>query len=268
MRDNINHVISKSLIVGEDSFPTRNDYEEYCLGKGYAKAPDEVWENDHSVKMIQQHWHHTGQNGCVFAQSIAYKQEEIGWESKIIRNLEDQTLAELDEMISQAIADPHNEVISFLFPDVTTPEQVSRIVNSLVCLKNIRVGHIKPVGDLVSIGLRTPLGDEDVLSWLVAFAPLEYMPVTRQAPVFELAIRTKLKGDHLFYRLNDNQEEAHLADVALGYSDKTMERLWDATSKRTRKLLGGDEARKQNSIASAKVTIALPNQLCSFIENF
>lgn len=258
--------LSRSKNIYGENFPTRSNYEQYCVSKGYANSPEEVWLNDQAVKMIQRHWHHTGQNGCVFAQSIAYKQEQIGWESVVIRDLTPNGITKLDNKIDISVNDPSNEVISFLFPNLIDAEQISTITEKLIGLNNIQIGFNTTHGDMITLGLRTPLAEGSILSWIVGFAPLTYLPETRQAPVFELAIRTKTKGDNLFYRLNDSEDEAHLADVPTGYNDKTMKRLWVATYNRTRKILGGNEARKANPFASAKVTIALPVEHCSFLE--
>lgn len=256
--------IPKTYEAGGEKFPDRQDYENYCVQKGYVQNPDEIWESDHAVLMIQRHWHHTGQNGCVFAQSIAYKQDDIGWESLMLRDLSESLFEDINNRIIDSINNPNNEVLSLMFPRIKTEEEVAFVISKLLALPTVNLGFQQEHGEYTSFGLRTPLVDGQVLSWLVSFAPLDYLPSTRQAPVFEVAIRTKTKGDNLFYRLNANPEEAHLADVPLGYNDKTMERLWDATYTKTRKILGGNEARKNNPFASAKVTLALPTKLCNF----
>ncbi len=258
----IDSSISKSNEIYGSSFPIRVDYESYLLSHGYIDDAKDAWSDPKLVTMIQQHWHHTGQNGCVFAQSIAYKREEIGWESDVIYNLNPETLNYIDNRISVAISSLDNEVLSLLFPNIITPEQ---LVVLIVWLSNVPCMNIEfdiPIDDYTIIGLRIPLGnDGEVQSWLVGFAPMDYLPNTRQSPITEIAIRTKLKHDKLFHRLNQNKNEAHLADVQLDYSEDVMEKLWQATKARTSFLLGGEVERRNIKSASAKVTIAVPTDL-------
>ena len=257
-----NYELSRNIDTGNYSYPSRHDYESYLYEHGYVNELVWCWDEPELVKYAQRHWHHAGQNGCVFAQSIAYRQESIGWRSEVVYDLSDINLAILDQQIASAIDDQTNEVYSLLFPRITTDIDLVNLINWLTSSKYINIEHEANHGDYTGLGLRLPLGkNKDVLSWLVGFAPLNYLPITRQSPIAEIAIRTKIKPENIFYRLNQNTKEAHLADVPLGYNDKVMERLWLATKNHTSELLGGDEQRANEKLASAKITIAVPSNI-------
>lgn len=257
--------VETSTNIGEKSFPARQDYENYFIHRGIINSPSELWENPELVIDTQKHWHTKGQNGCAFAQIAVGRSDEIGWQYSVVSESEMEDGAGLitliDDRIQLAVDSPTNSVISILFPSITTPEDLTHLVGCMTAVPSLYVESTIDHGDFTTIALRAPLPRE-IISWPVGFAPLSYMPNTRQAPVVELAIRTKVKPPVLFHRLNQSQDEAHLADVPLDLTDKVMDRIYDATVEKTQYLLGGSrEARKENKFAKAKVTYTVPSAL-------
>lgn len=254
-------------VIGQKKFPVRADYEQYFAQKG-VKDPGDIWNNEDLVAEIQTHWHQKGQNGCVFAQRAAARSGEIGWRNKVVPNTLDDildvpTLDHVDRIIDEGIQSNETEVLSFLFPHITDPVELVYLLRALSSeTRNIYLGNEVDMGKLMGVGLRVNIpSGQNPESWLVGFGPFDFLPQTRQAPVTELSIRTKPKPPDLFHRLNDNQLEAHLADVDLNLPDPAMENYWKATQRLTRQILGGDVARKETKLASAKYTFGVPKDL-------
>jgi len=262
----IDKSVQASHEAGTKYYPNRKDYEEYYIRKGITTSTDQIWSNPQHVVDIQRHWHMQGQNGCVFAQAVAHSPEKHGWDTNVVTQTmieegDSSLITRVDQVIQDTIADPNNELVSLLFPSIDSPEGLVQLLHTLDQTRSINITQVEDHDGISKVALRVPLAEGIVQSWLVAFAPLDYLPETRKAPVTEIAVRTKLKPDVMFHMLTQTEDEAHLADVPTGFSDKVMERLWQSTYQRTREVLGGDEARKANPFASAKVTIAVPTIL-------
>jgi hypothetical protein len=244
-------------------FPSRADYEAYFLGRGMINSGDELWKNSKLVADLQRHWHSRGQNGCVFAQMTAAKSAEKGWASYVV-NLPAKELAGEAETISklfqETIAVPELQLLSLLFPKVNSLDELLELVKQFVALFGFTTVEY-PLGDLIGVGLRYALQEGDLSSWLVGFGPFDFFPFTRQAPVTELVFRGKEKPEKMFHRLNQERSQVHLADVPLDVEDVVAEKLWQSTYAKTRMLLGGDEARTTNILATAKVTFSVPLEL-------
>lgn len=238
--------------IGSLTFPNRIDYERYFFLQESVGEPSDVWEDDSLVGQIQQHWHSRGQNGCVFAQTVASKADRLGWNFVIVRGL-----SEVKKDLLQAIESPECQNLSLLFPEVTQPNQLVDLVQSIIKIDDLFRLQVTNHMDTAILALRIKLIPTEVLSWIVGFGPFDFLPYTRQAPVTELAIRTKLKPKKLFWRLNSDQAAAHLEDVPVGLNDHQMEKLWQATYLRTRQILGSSP----RAFSSAKVTFAIPMAL-------
>ncbi|MED4128862.1 hypothetical protein [Shouchella miscanthi] len=238
--------IPKSKKIQKRSFSTREDYESYF-------KKENLWNNEQDVKKIHQHWHGRGQTGCIFAQHLAKKtQDESGWYSEVITK-NDICQEKIDNSILEAIDDPNIEVLSFLFPNVVTVDQLSFIVKSWI--KDSTIIFLEKAtyyDEHICLSLRLELGDSGIYSWLMMFAPFTSFPNTRQSPITELAIRVKPKPEYIYPKLSQDRDKAHLADTPFVLSDSKTDRTWEATFKNTEYLLGY----KPNLIAAAKTTIS------------
>jgi hypothetical protein len=250
----ISRDISTSTQIGDRQFPARLDYEQYFIQKGIVTTPEEFWGNDDLIIAAQRHWHTAGQNGCVFAQTAATKSEAVGWQSLVSHDAEGAELQKQIQAAIEAIEQPGVENLSLLFPHITDPSDVARLVRSLPQVSDRFQIFERPYEDRVITAIRMRLNDDGVLSWVVGFGPFDFLPTTRQSPITELAIRTKPKPPEIFHRLSKDPMAAHLADVQLGVSDQVMERLWTATQAQTHELLEGQD----RAFSSAKVTYAFP----------
>lgn len=254
---------AKEVLSGVSIY-TRSDYEKYCLETDLVSSKEDIWRNEILVKQIQRHWHTMGQNGCMFAQAAIRKSEKYGWFHNVYRQsideVDDTTIQKIDEDISAAIADKNNQALSLLFPLVVSGNDAVSLINRLTTSKNILLASSGEESDVTTYQLRTPLKG-NIQSWIVGFGPMEFLPITRKAPVLELAIRTKEKPENLPALLNSDPKTAHLADIPMSMAFNVIERIWSASVNRTADLLGGIEERRNNKFASAKVTFAIPTNI-------
>lgn len=253
--------ITKSAKFDRLEFPTRKDYIKYFIENQFCENENEIWGNEKFVSIIHRHWHGEGRNGCIFALLAARKAEERGWQDFVITKSIDlieseDTKALIRKRIIKAIQDSNCEVLSLLFSNITTTKDLVRLIKQLLEIDIIRLVDEKVFDKWVALALRVPINSDEVLSWLMAFAPLDYFPQTRQSPIVEIAIRVKGKPDNLFHRLNNDKEAAHLADIPLNFLDHVMEKTWTNTLKRTRVILGEEP----NHFSSAKVTLTIPKK--------
>ena len=245
-------------------FTVRSDYEKQLLEQSVVNSPDEVWTNTTLVENIQRHWHSRGQNGCRFAQHMALNADTIGWECEAVFGSPEDlsnltTMATVEDRIQTAIAREDNQVLSLLFPHITTPDELARFIKVIQQVPSIYKVRDETIGHLNVIALRIGLADGEVESWLMGFGPFSFFPQTRRAPITEIVIRTKVKPATLFHRLNQDRGTAHLADTQVRMSEDAMERRWQGTYRNTRAVLGGEP----DAFSAAKVTFAIPTALWS-----
>ncbi|MBZ4223021.1 hypothetical protein LAE98_13180 [Bacillus wiedmannii] len=167
-----NEELSKSKVIQKRKFPNRENYEQYF-------GDSNIWSQEQMVKLVHKHWHGRGQNGCLFAQHLAKESnDKTGWHSSVI--LEGMnTVSKLDDTIERAIKNPDIEVLSLLFPNVVTIEQLSTILKEWIReLKLIFLESATKYENRICLSLRIDLEDSGVISWLMMFAPFIFFPNT------------------------------------------------------------------------------------------
>lgn len=251
-----NNELNRSKNIANMNFSTRDDYQQYFIQQGLIKDGQNPWDNDDLVTSAQRHWHTRGQNGCVFAQIAATKATEIGWVSNVIReNSELSYGSKIDLLFDEAVVNKDVQNLSLIFPEIVTPNQLVNTIKDIRdTSKKVKV-YDTSFDDYTVLALRGELGD-DVLSWIVGFGPFDFLPLTRQSPMTELAIRTKLKPNVIFHKLNQDKEAAHLADIQLGLNDEMMDILLDKTKAKTNLILEGTSRK----LSSAKASFAIPTK--------
>lgn len=248
------HDVPRSVEVAGWSFPGREDYLQH-----YGIEPTEVGghlEVDSATAIeIQRNWHSRGQNGCVFAMQAAHKLDQEQWSATVYNELPEP--AAVRRIIEGAVADPKNQIHSFLFPNVTTPQQLRELIDLSVESGCVMREHMETDGVEV-FRLRWMLGD--VESWVVGFASMTDVPPTRRAPFTELVFRTKLREKEIHPGLNSDPSAAHVANIDLGFDHATVGKWIDISKNRAARLLGGPALRAATPGARAKTTygITLP----------
>jgi hypothetical protein len=207
----------------------------------------------------QRDWHVRGQNGCMFARLAAKDALRVGWRHLPLPDHSARTIGLAAKDIESAISDADAQIVSVLFPDVRSADEAIAAVRALVAHGGFTLEVDATVDQHHHFHVRYPVvrADAPVVAWVMAFGPFPFMPNTRRAPFFELAVRVKEKPDWLFHRLNPDRAIAHLADVPLEMSDKHWEHRWASTLRRTRMILGSEP----DELSAAKCTLAVPSEL-------
>ena len=246
------HGVPRTMQIGGYTFPTRDDYLSHYTVGGHV---DEL--NEETIAAIQRDWHRRGQNGCVFAMHAARKLTARQWRYEVHSSSKD--IEHLRGSIHASVNDPHNEIMSLVFPSIECRADVSELVQVAFAVGFFQAENLTPGSGLV--GLRYRIREAE--SWVVGFAPLETLPPTRRAPFAELAIRTKPKRRPVHPDLNNEASQAHLADVDLDFDPAVVTRLISKSKTRTIRILGGESARIRARGAKAKVTYDLSAQVSS-----
>lgn len=199
-------------------------------------------------------WHGRSSQGCIFA---AYLFKKDPPESKVKRNCFDREINKdlIDEvfsLIKKSINDPDTYVLSIIFPRINTKKQLIDLISLFKEYTDWQIDDSDLWKDHKLVKVRVPLNqkdsnDKEIYSWMLGFAPLEFLPLTRQAPFFEIILPTKSKyflkekfGKYSFTQhFSDSQDrggstdEAHLADIYIkDVTDNTIrdKQMWDNTS--------------------------------------
>jgi len=244
------HDLPRSAAIGGYSFPTRADYLAHC---GHDRPIDEL--DPATVVAIQRDWHMRGQNGCVFAMHAARHLSPQQWRCEVEPRTASKVVVR--HTIEAAIANPENLILSLIFPTIECLDDIRCLVTFAES-----VGCYEAKENSAGSGyvcLRYPVGEAE--AWIVGFAPLSTLPPTRRAPFAELAIRTKTKIGAVHPELNNETDQAHLADVDLHFPTDVMSSLISKSKTRSVKILGGPLARSQAKGAKAKVTYDLSSSL-------
>lgn len=266
--------IRRSLVIETSgkawTFPTRQDYINHLISQGHLGCENELINQRLDLVMaIHHHWHHLGQTGCRFAQLLRKNPEETGWQIEVIpgsdeKAISPEALDHAKQTVELAIQDVNSEMISLIFPGVTSPNSLISLINSLNTLSGwIVVASEEPIetdlrGPLINIAIRVVLNNDSVLSWILGFGPFEFLAATRRSPFTELAIRTKPKiSKPTFAELNPDLLAAHLADIPVTVSSNVFHHLWSSTKHTKRNILG----LANDTTAKAKVTFTIPANL-------
>lgn len=210
--------------------------------------------------VAQRDWHMRGQNGCVFARLAARAAPSLSWRYVVVFGATDGSqLHAISEHVQTMSEEPGTQVVSVLFPEVREAGEAASAIRGLACTEQFWLERDDVIDDMLRLHLRYTFGEEmaKVDAWIMAFGPFNFVPNTRRAPYFELAIRVKEKPALIFHKLNQDRDVAHLADVSLDMSDRYWEHRWRSTLNRTRMILGGEP----DDISAAKSTLAIPVSL-------
>lgn len=206
--------------------------------------------------IAQRDWHVRGQSGCMFARLAAHSAETLRWVYAVTtRTSAPASLcSNAARRLDAAIVDPTCQLFSFLFPAITAPGQAVNVVYALTRYSPFWLEMNQIDRGELRLHVRYPVSSTGVQAWVMAFGPWDFLPNTRRAPFFELAVRVKVKPDQIYHRLNQDRGIAHLADAPLSMPAKHQEDRWRSTLRRTRMILGGEP----DSRSAAKSTLTIP----------
>ena len=214
-------------------------------------------DSDEVSTSLQNLWHKKGYNGCIFSQVIAQSPFEHDWQASVINDLDEKTAQEIDTLVGQAIENPTVRLLSIIFPSVKTPEDITRLVEILAYEStSFLLLNDELLNGLIALAFRVALDDDEVLAWVMGFGPHDSFAKTRQSPYTEIVIPVKPKPDDTYHKHNQDKTSAHVADQHINLEEKVMDRLWENTYKKTRKVLGHEP----NVFSGARTTFTIPEE--------
>jgi hypothetical protein len=254
----INRFVRRSVVVGRLRFPSRMDYVECLVEHGLVQDEFDLWQKDEIIVAIQNHWHQSGQSGCVFSRYLTRDAVVSGWKARVFHlhpaGEHDSGRAGLNAILDEEIASKECELLSLLFPAATTGSDLANVLGVLAGLNRSVVLRPKPHGHLVDFSIRIHLA-KGIQAWVLGFGPFSFLPITRQAPVVEVVFRTKTQTQRTTERGGDLLA-VHVADVPVNVKARQFNGLWSASVRQTGDILGsGDRV-----FSRARVTFGLPRE--------
>ena len=241
------------------SFPAPGQYWALAAELGRRRNSD---DRATLIALAQRDWHVRGQTGCMFVRLAARDAGNLRWHYVVSEYVGRSVsgASEVQAQVNRAVDDNEIQVVSIVLPGVRDARTAVSAIRELAASTSFWLAKDAVDEGLLHLHLRYPVGagrGESVEAWVMAFAPFDFVPNTRRAPYFELAVRVKEKPAWIFHRLNQDRLVAHLADVELEMSERHWEDRWRSTLRRTRMILGGEP----DTVSAAKSTLAVPEFL-------
>lgn len=244
------------------SFSGLQDYLDYHVAQGAIRdLNDLLTRHLHLVGEIFFNWIRGGQLACLFAVQLSKSPRENGWASIVKTGA--LSIADLPTVINSeldAFSMNHHEGAALILPDITTPEQIVELVNKLCsdpAGRWYRTAGTAANAALEGINLRWILPGGGSVNYVLGFADLPSMPITRRAPFTALFFRvsdfkrTEVETENGLVRV-------HLADLdsQLGVVHAQVQEL---TEKKRKEFV----EQSFLAVAKAKVTFSIPAELAS-----
>jgi hypothetical protein len=218
-------------------------------------------------------WIRAGATGCAFARTFSNPPAPACWASSVVPGREDydriasvvQTF--LDGTIGTA------EAAQVILPDITKAEEIVQLTNALCATQRWFCSEVECVEkkQTLLIGLRWLLPDNQHLNWVLGFANLSSMPITRRSPYTALIVRPGAPGrvpsiaqdkpNEIKERRPDRGKiPVHLADMETRpkIRDEKLKTLWRVTQENKKEKIATDEI---GYAAKAKITFSLPTEI-------
>lgn len=249
-------------------FPTLDDLVNVLVEDGRIKNKQDLLQNHPDlISDIFFAWVSYGQLACQYAVKLAAHPRDSGW----ISSVEFGALTDdgLNDRLSSFLLEKarESEAVQIIFPDIDSPQDVVRLINSLCHDPSWRCEEIPWDGgnpEKLLLGLRWLLPGREYISWALGFAPFDSMPFTRRAPFTAIVMRVGGPGKCEAIMGFDTRPETdgckavHLADVPTQLPDDEMILKYLSLTQLQREgLLRGELC----TAARAKVTFSIPLDL-------
>ena len=244
-------MVKKSLeIHGNDgqlrTFPTLDDFKQQYPN---LVGADGTYDRQTVVEVFRQ-WFLSGQSACLFARDMAKRPTAPlnDWVASCVSApISDGAMR---KMLAQTV-ELHPKASQITFPYVQTAEGVAELLGQITRQEGWYAVKLGEVDGVTLIGLRWSGVAEGHVTWVLGFAPLPSMPVTRRAPFTAIILRAVPDYGEIERKTERGRTIVHLAD----YCVREGGPKWDKTREMRRALV--EESR--NQWAKAKVAFALPS---------
>ena len=233
-------------------FPNRSDFEAHVFG---LRRGDGSYDPQLASDVMLT-WIARGQTGCSFATLLAAAPIDAKWITAAVpERLDQQHLAAL---FAALVSEPP-EALMVTFPYVDSPKQLAELVEQLASLPGWR-GHLgdSPAPGHISVALRWDMPGQPLASWVLGFAPFDFMPFTRRAPFAAVVYRPTPQYVAAIERKHeDGIAGVHLADLPINLPEDEFDKRWAHTERVKKNLLAGE----LEHAAKAKVAFVLPDEI-------
>ncbi|WP_419927249.1 hypothetical protein [Candidatus Poriferisocius sp.] len=178
-----------------------------------------------SVNEAFQAWFRSDQSSCVFAHKMSKNVHLSDWHQLCVPAPLDD--AGLHKKLAEAVSGRH-KATQITFPYADSVESISELIQQVARADDWHANRIDVHNGIVHIGLRWSGVGEELVAWVLGFAPLNTMPVTRRAPFTALIFRSQ-DGYAKPRKENspDPETEVHLADICVAGTENTP--IWTTT---------------------------------------
>ena len=251
-------MVKKSLeILGNDgqsrAFPTLADFKQQYPNL----VEDDGNYDSQTVMEVFRQWFISGQSACMFARDMAKRPTapHHDWVSSCVSApISDGAMR---KMFAQTV-ELHPKASQITFPYARTAEEVAELLGQITRQDGWYAVKLSVVEDVTLIGLRWSGVGKGHVTWVLGFAPLPSMPVTRRAPFTAIILRAVTDYGEIERKTERGRTVVHLAD----YCTREGGAKWDKTREMRRALV--EESR--NEWAKAKVAFALPSEAIGDLE--
>jgi len=192
---------------------------------------------------------------ALFAAIAAGNLKKYGWRQAVVDPDSNSIRAEIDK----ALDDPKVNILSLVFPAVATVDRLLRLIHELKTTPGMTVEKTIH-GGWVCFGVRAHF--DGLQSWVSGFGPFKFLPMTRQSPHSELALRVKPRPNFDYVMKESPDGIVHLADLdMIDMPDDLFRRMWHGAFKSTKSVLG----KSPDLLSAAKTTYAVP---CEYLHAY
>lgn len=240
--------------------PSRSDYVRFLVAGGHVGSESELVGTPELVEAVYRHWQTKPQLACVFARKMVARPADYGFRTHVLPggatvDGSEELARETARLVKIACEDEAVEAVSIVAPEVDSADalvgfcmalgQFSGWTHRAIANPSDRLGR-------VHVELKYEL-DANVLSEVLGFAPLDFLPLTRRAPFTGIELRAKAGGALRVKKGPSQRRKVHLAAMSFRPEDGDFLETWTRTEQARVDVLGGDD-----SAARARITYAIP----------
>lgn len=198
-----------------------------------------------------------GLAGCKFAEYAAHNPEKHNWMHKVFHGeLHSSLLRQVERFVERAEKSDDTSTVSLIFPQVKTQDALEKLISFLTTSPRFFLEPDEITHDFRCVHLRAHIGED--VAWVSGFAPLDFLPKTRQTPYTEIVFRVQKRPKYVkSIQPEPPAGTLHVADMEMpGMSREEFTRNWQQSFSHTQEVLG----HHADELSAAKVTFAIPLQ--------